>query len=424
MASSGEQAVEARANGAAGADADSDCEWDFLLTAAPKAPQAPHNAQETKRCSKCKGLFPASGARKQCQRCRDYNKRYWTTGKGKASHKRYRASEKGKATRKRYAASEMGQACLKVGKKLYVASEKGKVAQKRYEASEKGKMSRKLYRLSEQGVTLYKQRLATGKVKASRNKYRLGEKGKATEKQYRASEKNKMNQSRYRASEKGRAVVKRASSKPVHRLSTSLRLMVKGLHGCPVTFPKLGIFADNSDAQAHFESTFLQWMNWSNQGQRLKDTLPNTVWQIGHRIPRAWYRHEDIGEIKKCWSRANLFAQCAVENIDARDRNILSQAQWLALKAIWPKQCAGMTDEEAWAWCRDNVDNATRRAARAAAKTAGPSDEAGPSDLRTVEDEEASSEDEGPVALDAYDSDALVFSDDSGDEASSDDEAD
>ena len=199
--------------------------------------------------------------------------------------------------------------------------------------------------------------------------------------------------------------------------------MVRGVHECPVTFPRLGIFSDNSDAREHFQSTFLPWMNWSNQGKRLQDTLPNTAWQIGHRVPKVWYRHDDDDEVKKCWSRANLFAQCAVENHNAADRNILSQAQWLALKAIWPKQCVSMTDEQAWAWCRDNVDNATRRAARAAPKMAGPSDEAGPSDLRTVEDEEASSEDEGPVGLDAYDSDALVFSDDSDDEASSDDEA-
>ena len=383
MASSGERAVEARANGAAGADADSDSEWDFLLTAAPKA----HDAQETKRCShgKCQGRIPISDSHKHCQRCRDYQKRYSASKKGKMNSARYQSSSKGKANIKRHRATQKGKATM-----MRTAA--------KYRSTEKGKTYRKQYRNSEEG-------------RAAAKRYDNSKKGQAT----------KM---RFRKSEKGRALVKRRNSTPMARLSVSLHGMVRGVHECPVTFPRLGIFSDNSDAREHFQSTFLPWMNWSNQGQRLKDTLPNTVWQIGHRIPRAWYRHEDIGEIKKCWSRANLFAQCAVENIDAADRNILSQAQWLALKAIWPKQCAGMTDEEAWAWCRDNVDNATRRAARAAPKTAGPSDEAGPSDLRTVEDEEASSEDEGPVALDAYDSDTLVFSDDSDGEASSDDEAD
>lgn len=373
MASSGERAVEARANGATGADADSDCEWDFLLTAAPKAPQARANGAAgadadsdsewdflltakpavealdvpTKKCRRCSGRLPESDPLKTCAKCRD-------RAKSRAFSTKYKLAKRVRAAR-----------------------------------------------------------------------YRVTEKTRAWRKNYRAtSEKWKASRKRYETSAAGRARQKQRASKPMNRLSNSLRLMVKGLHECPVTFPKLGLFTDNCDAQAHLQSTFLPWMNWSNHGKRVQDTLPNTVWQIGHRVPKVWYRHEDMNELKKCWSRANLFAQCAVDNHDARDRNILSQAQWLALKAIWPKQCVGMTDEQAWAWCRDNVDNATRRAARAAAKTAGPSDEAGPSDLRTVEDEEASSEDEGPVALDAYDSDTLVFSDDSDDEASSDDEAD
>lgn len=389
MASSGDVARVSLTPSECSSGSDSD----FPLAAVPKAPAAPLNSQETKQCSRarCLGRILISDSRKQCQRCRDSGKRWAASAKGKANAKRYHTSEKGKATIKRYRATE-----------------KGKVAMKRHPASEKGKARNKRYRVTEKGKANQRRRQA---------KYNTTEKSKARYKRHRATEKYKATIKRYEASEKRRASRKRSYSTPMARLSTSLRLMVKGTHECPVTFPRLGIFSDNSDAREHFQSTFLPWMNWSNQGQRLQDTLPNTMWQIGHRVPKVWYRHEDIGEIKKCWSRANLFAQCAVENHDAKDRNILSQAQWLALKAIWPKQCVGMTDEEAWAWCRDNVDNATRRAARAAPKTAGPSDEAGPSDLRTVEDEKASSEDEGPVALDAYDSDTLVF-------ASSDDEAD
>lgn len=166
--------------------------------------------------------------------------------------------------------------------------------------------------------------------------------------------------------------MKRRNSKPMNRLAASLWKMVTGTHENPVTFRKLRIFVNNADTQAHFESTFAPWMTWENQGQRQLDTLPNTRWQIGHRIPKVWYRHDDLAEVKKAWSRANLFAQCAVENTGANDRNILTREQWLSLKAIWPKQCARMTDEEAWVWARDNADNATRKANRKA--IAGPSD--------------------------------------------------
>ena len=172
----------------------------------------------------------------------------------------------------------------------------------------------------------------------------------------------------------GKAYNKRKSAKRMNQLNRSLRLMILGVHPNPQSFRSLGIFDDNADAEAFFESTkTVEWMKTAPWGKCTSTTLPQTVLQIGHRIPKAWYRHDDDdGEIRKCWSRQNLFAQCAVENIKAKDRNMLTREQWLSLKAIWPKQCAQMTDEEAWVWARDNVDNATRKASRKMA--AGPSD--------------------------------------------------
>ena len=193
---------------------------------------------------------------------------------------------------------------------------------------------------------------------------------------YAANPKGKANRKRYQVSDKGRACNRRQNERIVNRIAHSLRTMVSGNNNNPQTFIQLGIFKDNDDAQKHFELQFAPWMNWINHGKRLVSTLPNTRWNIGHRIPKTWYRHDDLGEILKCWSRGNLFPQCAVENTDAKDRNIFSREEWVALKPIWPKQCAGMADEQAWQWAFHNVDNATRKAARAEAKevcTAGPS---------------------------------------------------
>ena len=196
--------------------------------------------------------------------------------------------------------------------------------------------------------------------------------GKEIRKQYNQSEQGKAATRKWEESASGKASMKRRNSKRMNRLAVSLWKMVTGTHDHPVTFSKLGIFANNADAEAFFKSTKTEeWMKTAPWGKRTSTTLPQTVLQIGHRIPKVWYRHEDLAEVKKAWSRANLFAQCAVENTDANDRNILTREQWLSLKAIWPKQCARMTDEEAWIWARDNVDNATRKANRKA--VAGPS---------------------------------------------------
>ena len=186
--------------------------------------------------------------------------------------------------------------------------------------------------------------------------------------------------------------------------------MVRGVHRDPQSFRALGLFEDNADAEAFFESTKTEpWMRDAPWGPRTKTTEPQTVLQIGHKIPKAWYRHDDEAEIRKCWSRANLFAQCAVENHEAADRNLLTREAWMALKAAWPKQCADMSDEEAWQWAAHNVDNATRKATRAAAKAAAAAEAstsggAGPSDLNAALEESASDneEEEAAKAPNAY----------------------
>lgn len=239
--------------------------------------------------------------------------------------------------------------------------ERCRTRENRNKKTEKGKVSHRRANLSE-------------KSRKSKKRYRDGPKGKAA--QYRASH-----------SEKGKATRKRRNAMLINKLSASLCAMLSGWHNNPVSFPKLGIFVDNADVRKHFQSTFAPWMTFSNHGKRFKDTLPNEVWHIGHRIPRVWYRHQDVDEIKKAWSRANLFAQCAVENQLAVDNNILSRDQWMALKPIWPKQCDGMTDEQAWVWARDNVDNATRRTERATSN-------AGSSNLNATVDNDSDSDSE------------------------------
>ena len=278
----------------------------------------------------------------------------------------------------------------------YVHSEKGKAANARSQKSEKGKAAMKRHRKSEKGKT---------SSARSNARYQKSEKGKAAMKRYRKSEKCKTSNARYRKSERGKAVARRQDGKITVKLSKSLYSMVRGTHDGPTTFPRLGIFASNEEATAHIESTFEPWMNSTNTGVHRIGDAYRSKWHIGHRIPKCWYDHEDLEEVKKAWSRANLFAQCARENLEARNRNILTALQWDALKPIWPKQCDGLTDIEAWEWCRTN------QALNDSSET-----QAGPSDLNDLADSGTDSESDVSESDDGSDSDSasvLMYGSDS-----------
>lgn len=188
-------------------------------------------------------------------------------------------------------------------------------------------------------------------IRMHRNVYDKGPKGQAARK-------------RYKGGEKGKATQRKYDNSPVGKLGTSLGSMVRGTHWNPVTFARLNIFQNNDDARQHFELTFKVWMTWCNQGVHKTGNGYQTTWQIGHRIPKAWYDHGDEVEIKKAWGRSNLFAQCSRENCEANNRNILSEAEWIALKPIWPKRCALMTNLEAWTWAKSNQANVERKGKR------------------------------------------------------------
>ena len=184
--------------------------------------------------------------------------------------------------------------------------------------------------------------------------YQQSEAGKASQKRTNGSEKGKMRQKKYAKTEKAKRCNKRANDKISARLSSSLYKMVRGTHNQPVTFVKLGIFSSNDDAEAHFVSTFEPWMTMQNLGAYRNGDEYGSKWNIGHRIPRVWYGVDDNAELKKCWSKSNLYAQCARENVETVDSIKLTKIQWLALKGIWPKQCQSKTDEEAWLWASTN----------------------------------------------------------------------
>ena len=137
---------------------------------------------------------------------------------------------------------------------------------------------------------------------------------------------------RYRLSEKGKANDKRQSLKLSSKLGASLRRMARGINQNPASLPSLGVFADNRDVQEHLVSTFEPWMTLENQGVHRRGDDYNTKWHIGHRIPRAVFDSANIEDMRRCWSRENVYAQCARANVENGKKLTLTDAELLQLQ--------------------------------------------------------------------------------------------
>ena len=146
----------------------------------------------------------------------------------------------------------------------------------------------------------------------------------------------------YSRSPAGRATQKKSRDKLMNQMSNSLYHMVKDDHPGPMSIPKLGVFVDNADANAHFQSTFDgTWMTMANQGKYRRGDAYNQKWNIGHRLPKAIFDPKNVVDMRACWNRRNLFAQCARANVEAKDRLVLSDNELLNLKDLWPQKAEG-----------------------------------------------------------------------------------
>jgi len=149
---------------------------------------------------------------------------------------------------------------------------------------------------------------------------------------------------RYCATEKGKANRDAHNAKLSTQIASKMSDLLSGVRDASQTLKELKLFATEQEATAHFELTFEPWMNWSNRGKLASDTLPNTVWQIGHRIAVAQYDHSIKEDVRRCWSRRNLFAQCARQNSEWKER-LQPASVLVGLKDIWPTSWNGQLPE-------------------------------------------------------------------------------
>lgn len=182
---------------------------------------------------------------------------------------------------------------------------------------------------------------ATEKRKESRRTWNKSAAGIASNKKYRDSSKYQESTRAYWTSEAGKATFKRASKKITSQLTIALHHMVTDRHRNSMMPTKgglrgRGLFVDNEDAKSFFASTFESWMSHENHGRYKKGDAYKTRWNIGHRLPVAIFDRSNDDDINKCFNRANLFAQCARENIELKDRLVLTDHQLLELRRYWP----------------------------------------------------------------------------------------
>tara|TARA_X000000368_G_scaffold200014_1_gene157927 strand:+ start:310 stop:1203 length:894 start_codon:yes stop_codon:yes gene_type:complete len=129
----------------------------------------------------------------------------------------------------------------------------------------------------------------------------------------------------------------RNNKKLMNKLSVSLHSMLGVSKRSAHRIRNLGTFVDNDDVTNHFTSTFQDWMTIENHGKYRKGDAYRSKWNIGHRLPKAIFDATNVDDLKKCWSRDNLFAQCAKENVEQQHGMFTSDVELLLLKHIWPK---------------------------------------------------------------------------------------
>lgn len=174
------------------------------------------------------------------------------------------------------------------------------------------------------------------------NKWAKSTGGKAVLLRRSRNQAKKGNRLKLQQTPKGRATQKRAydkkmadPGKKLHaRIGTRLSVAVGGGDNSDsIRLTEWTAFKNSAEIATHFESTFdRSWMTMQNYGAHARNK-PRT-WNIGHRIPLSMFGSSKA-DMHRCWSKANLFAQCSKENNQNLDR-MPPKDVLVPLKDVWP----------------------------------------------------------------------------------------
>lgn len=127
-------------------------------------------------------------------------------------------------------------------------------------------------------------------------------------KAYEASEAGRLS----RKGRNARSAAKRKADPGKHlgdRIRQKLIRMLRGTRLGSSTLSKWTQFKSGAEIKNHFEDQFAEGMSWSNYGHG-----PDK-WNVGHSIARALYDQSNPEDVRRCWSKKNLFPQWQAENL-------------------------------------------------------------------------------------------------------------
>lgn len=178
--------------------------------------------------------------------------------------------------------------------KAYRQSEKGKGAQKKYRESKKGKTQQKLYRKA-------------GKLKSFEKKRRESEEYKKYHREYGQQYRRTKNGKAIQNVHERKRLAKNPSAKIAKRLTSRISNVLKGRTKYAHTLEFLGCTFE--ELKQHLEKQFISGMTWENYG-RGKDK-----WNIDHIIPCASFNLLLEEEQRHCFHYTNLQPMWSLDNV-------------------------------------------------------------------------------------------------------------
>lgn len=143
--------------------------------------------------------------------------------------------------------------------------------------------------------------------------------GKKVRKKYNASDGMKTSLKKWSDSDKGKAYKvdrnlrqsKNYHTKPGQKLNLKLcaafkSIMKQQYKTC--SHLKYTKFKSIKDVFTYFKSQL------HKLGDAITMSDHGSLWSVGHRIPRIYFDHTNMEDVKKCWSKANMFPQSKKAN--------------------------------------------------------------------------------------------------------------
>ena len=200
--------------------------------------------------------------------------------------------------------------CRKIAK-TYAQSDKGKAVFKKHARSDAGRKAQMKHRKTE-------------KWKATRSRHKNTDRFEATLKEYKDS-------GRYK--EKRQEEYDRTHSDAglhlQHALTSKMSNLMSGKLKKSKTVLEYSDFKDAEDIMNHFKSLF------PSDGSMTFENHGRYTWHVGHRIAKAMYDHSNIDDIRRCWSKINIFPQDAKANLSL-NVSLPSDEELIELRDIWP----------------------------------------------------------------------------------------